>query len=123
MPEQTTKARKMVEDLISLHTDVGVGLHAYTISREASKGEVTQRCEGIINKLLTFAEEQGWRYLPVILQTRLATGGGIVREVLSWNKEAMAKIEAVLDGADDFHVSIFTLPIGSSDDQKLMRLH
>jgi hypothetical protein len=116
-PEQTT------EYLISLHTQVGVALHAYIISRGVSEGEVNKRCEGIINKLCAVAEEQGWPYLPVILQTRLTTGGDIVREVLSQDKEAMAKARRALDGTDNFHLSMFTLAIGGGDDKKLMKLH
>jgi hypothetical protein len=116
-PEQTT------EYLISLHTRVGVALHAYMISRRASEGEVNRLCEGIINKLFAVVEEQGWPYLPVILQTRLTTGGDIVRQVLSQNKDARAKAGRALDGTDNFHLSMFTMPIGCGDDKKLMNLH
>jgi hypothetical protein len=106
------------EHLISLRTDVGVTLHAYVICPASEPVG-----EGVMNQLCACADQQGWPYLPVLLQTRLSTGGKIVRKVLSQDETATKSAQLALDGKEKFHFSVFALPTESSDDKKLMDLH
>jgi hypothetical protein len=109
---------KFQEHLISLRTDAGITLHAYVIC-PASEAVG----EGALNQLCAVADQHGWPYLPVLLQTRLSTGGEIVRKVLSQDETAMKSAQLALDGKEKFHYSLFALPTASGDDKKLMDLH
>jgi hypothetical protein len=118
IPVDINMAEKLQEHLISLQTDVGVTLHAYVIC-PASEA-IGER---VSNQLCAVADQHGWQYLPVLLQTRLSTGGEVVRKVLSQDETATKSAQLALDGKEKYHLTVFVLPTESSDDKKLMDLH
>jgi hypothetical protein len=122
----TKRKRKLDEQLISLETEVGVTLHGYVICNPRNQKEADQLArqgEAVIHQLQMKADEQGWFYLPIALQTRLTTGGKIVRDILRQSKEATDSIQLTLDGVQPFHSSVFSLPTGCDDNKRLMESH
>lgn len=110
---------KPIEKLYSVHTRIGLTAHAYTIAHRPRREDD----EAIRNLLCSTIEKEGWSYLPIILETRLSTGGSVVREVLSQNKDAATKADNALNGTEKYYHAIFVLSTNSGDNAKLMKLH
>ena len=109
----------MYEQLISLRTQAGVTLHAYSINVE--RENLTEK---ISSKICEIAEEQGFSYLPLILATNLSDGGKVVRDIVCANSsDAEEKYQRVIDGKETFFFSIFVIPVGCEWDSALMALH
>jgi hypothetical protein len=116
------KRARIVEQLISLRTWNGVTLHAYVICPV----EEVEISETVSDRLCSLATERGLDYMPVLLVTKLSTGGEIVREVMrriEGCEEALALAQTVLDGKEQHHLTIFGCVTDGVEDRDLMHLH
>jgi len=112
------RKRKLIHLLVSLNLVPSLRLHSYVICQKHEELKITK---WISKRMVDEAEKKGIKPWPaIILCTKLGDAASVVQGILD---EVYPEARQHFDNVKDFHLTMWSMEVGTPRDKQLMELH